>query len=86
MADSGKYGTAYKAIRRAWAPVVASGEGTCHEPICLMPTRSITPGSQWHLSHDTTGTRIIGPSHGICNTTEAAIRGNRERTPRFLRL
>ena len=81
-----KYGTAYQAIRRAWAPVVARGEATCHEPVCLMPTRAIRPGSRWHLSHDPTGTRILGPSHGRCNESEAATRGNKSRTARFLKL
>ena len=81
-----KYGTSYQAIRKAWAPVVARGDATCHEPICLMPTRAITPGSRWHLSHDPTGTVILGPSHQRCNTSEAATRGNKERASRFLKL
>lgn len=81
-----RYGTTYRAIRAAWASVVARGEATCHEPICLMPTRQIHPGSKWHLSHDTTGTRILGPSHARCNASEAATRGNNARTSRFLKL
>lgn len=58
-----KYSGYYLAIRKAWAPVVARGEATCHEPICLMPTRTIYPGSKWALSHDPSGTVILGPSH-----------------------
>ena len=81
-----KYGTAYQAIRRAWAPVVARGEATCHEPVCLKPTRAITPGSSWDLSHNPTGTVILGPSHRRCNRAEGATRGNRARAPRFLKL
>lgn len=79
-----KYSGTYLAIRKAWAPVVARGEATCHEPICLMPTRAIAPGSRWHLSHDPTGTMILGPSHMRCNTSEAATRGNKTRASRFL--
>lgn len=85
MADP-KYRGTYLAIRRAWAQVVARGEAECHEPICLMPTRRIAPGSKWHLSHDPTGTIILGPSHAGCNTSEGAIRGNAARADRFLKL
>lgn len=81
-----KYTGMYREIRRAWAGVVAAGEATCHEPICLMPTRHIVPGSRWHLSHDPTGTTILGPSHAKCNTSEGATRGNKSRASRFLRL
>lgn len=81
-----KYGPDYQAVRKAWASVVDAGAATCHEPICLMPTRHITPGSKWHLSHDPSGTTILGPSHARCNTSEGAIRGNRTRRPRFLKL
>lgn len=81
-----RYGPTYKAIRKAWAPVVNRGEATCHEPICLMPTRTIHPTSAWDLCHDPTGTRIIGPGHRKCNRSEAATRGNKTRTPRTLTL
>lgn len=81
-----KYSGTYLAIRKAWAPVVARGEATCHEPTCLMPTRTITPGSRWDLCHDTTGTRILGPGHAKCNRSEAATRGNKTRASRFLKL
>jgi hypothetical protein len=84
--NADKYGTAYRAIRNAWAPVVARGEARCSEPVCLMPTREIIPGSRWHLSHDPTGTRLLGPSHARCNTSEAATRGNTARGQRFLKL
>lgn len=85
MADA-KYSGTYLAIRRAWAPVVARGEATCHEPVCLMPTRVINPGSKWDLCHDTTGTQILGPGHRKCNRSEGAIRGNAKRPNRFLSL
>lgn len=78
--------TLYKALRKGWAGVVARGEATCHETICLMPTRAITPGSAWDLCHDTTGTRILGPGHRRCNRSEGATRGNTERANRFLKL
>ncbi len=81
-----RYGPTYQAIRRTWAAVVEQGEASCHEPICLMPTRHIAPGSKWHLSHDITGTRILGPSHARCNIAESAIRTNKRRAARFLKL
>lgn len=81
-----KYRGTYLAIRKAWAPVVARGEATCHELICLMGTRVITPGSSWDLAHDTTGTQILGPAHRRCNRSEGATRGNTERETRFLTL
>jgi hypothetical protein len=85
MADS-KYGSSYRAIRRAYAISVARGEAVCAEPTCLMPTRAIAPGSKWDLCHDPTGTRILGPGHSKCNRSEGATRGNKARTTRFLKL
>lgn len=84
--NDGRYGPIYQAIRRAWSSVVARGEATCHEPVCLMTSRHIAPGTRWHLSHDPTGTRILGPSHVRCNTSEGATRGNANRGSRFLKL
>lgn len=84
--SAAKYGPTYKAIRRAWTAVVARGEASCHEPLCLMPSRAIHPGSRWDLSHDPTGTRILGPSHRGCNRSEGATRGNAARAQRFLKL
>lgn len=81
-----RYGTAYQAIRKGWAGIVASGRATCHEPICKMDDRRIAPGEPWDMSHDPTGTRILGPSHRACNRSEAATRGNIARGQRFLRL
>lgn len=86
MSSDPKYGATYQAIRRAYAAVVERGEATCSEPICLLPSRTIRPGSKWHLSHDITGTRILGPSHVRCNVAESAIRSNKRRGERFLRL
>jgi hypothetical protein len=65
----------HRAARKSLAPVVAAGEAYCVEPVCLKDSRWIEPGTEWHVSHDMTGTVIIGPSHGVCNVTEAAIRG-----------
>lgn len=86
MSSDPKYGPAYQALRQAWAAVVARGEATCSEPICLMPTRHIAPGSKWHLSHDATGLRLLGPSHARCNVSESATRNNKRRAQRFLQL
>ena len=82
---SGKYNAAYLAIRRAWAPVVARGEATCHEPICLMPSRDIAPGARWDLSHGPAGT-LRGPSHPACNRAEGGRRGGAATANRYLHL
>lgn len=71
-----EYRRAYVELRRAQQ----RGEWlTCVEPRCLMPSRSIAPTDAASISHDPTGTVILGPSHLHCNLSEAAIRGNRMR-------
>lgn len=79
-----EYRAAYKAIRAAQA----AGEVLwCVEPICKFPTREIYPHQRASVSHDPTGTIIIGPSHLSDNLSEAATRGNRMRArPRRLEL
>lgn len=76
-----EYRAAYKKLkaqqaRGAWL--------TCVEPVCVMPTRAIAPTDRASVSHDTTGTVILGPGHHRCNMREAAVRGNqmRAKTPR----
>ena len=81
-----QYGVTYAALRKAWAGVVERGEATCHEPRCIMPNRTITPGTRWHLSHDIDGIRIIGPSHMRCNISEVATRTNKRRANKYLHL
>lgn len=76
----GQWGWPHQQQRQRWAPVVAAGDAYCAEPVCLMPDRWIPPDSEWHLSHDPTGTITIGPSHARCNLSEAAKRGNRMRS------
>jgi hypothetical protein len=71
-----KYGTDFRALRRAYKPLVEAGRCFCTEPACLEDDRWIRPGTDWHLSHPVTGTKIIGPSHARCNTTEGSHRGN----------
>lgn len=84
MADPRYRGT-YLAIRKAWDPVVARGDASCHEPICLMPARRITPGTRWDLSHGPDGS-ILGPSHPLCNRSEGGKRGRAKQERRFLKL
>lgn len=76
-----KYRRAHQAERAKWAPEVEAGRGWCVEPVCLMPSRWIQPGTAWHLAHDTSGTIWIGVSHARCNSSEGARRGNRSRVP-----
>lgn len=66
-----QYRYAHQQERKRWAPVVAAGEAYCTEPICLMRSRWIPPGTPWHLSHDAATGRWIGPSHRRCNLAES---------------
>jgi len=74
-----EYIAAYKAIKRAQA---AGQVLVCVEPVCLAQTRAIHPTMRASVSHDTSGTQLLGPSHLKCNLSEAATRGNRMRARR----
>ncbi len=79
-----KYGHEHRKVRAQYQRLIDAGQGWCAEPICLMPSREIPPGSgpdDWHVCHDPSGTRIIGPGHARCNESEAAKRGNAMRKP-----
>lgn len=76
-----KYGGSHKAERLRWKPVVEAGDAWCVEPVCVMASRWIPPGSAWDLAHDTTGTEWLGPAHARCNRREGAVRGNAMRRP-----
>ena len=72
----------YRQALKVLGAKVARGDGWCHEPECVMRSRRIPPGAKWSVSHDPSGTRIIGESHLRCNLREAAIRGNKMRAAR----
>lgn len=77
----------YRAAYKALVAAQAAGESLwCVEPRCLRPTRVIAPTDRASISHDPTGTLILGPSHLGCNLSEAAIRGNKMRTRTIRRL
>jgi hypothetical protein len=73
------YGSEHQRARAQLAPVVAEGRAWCTEPVCLMRSRWIRPGSDWDLAHlpDRSGYR--GPAHARCNRSEGSKRGNRGR-------
>lgn len=71
-----EYRRAYDAIRRAQA---AGQWLVCVEPVCKMTDRAIAPWMRASVSHDPSGTVILGPGHLTCNLSEAAIRGNKMR-------
>lgn len=74
-----EYRAAYAEIRRAQA----AGEWlVCVEPVCKMGDRAIAPWMRASVSHDPSGTVILGPGHLRCNLSEAASRGNRMRKPK----
>lgn len=74
-----EYVAAYKAIRRAQA---AGQLLWCVEPVCKLNVRLISPWQRASVSHDPSGTVICGPSHLVCNLSEAATRGNKLRAKR----
>lgn len=70
------YGGNHPRLRQLYAPSVAAGRARCAEPICLMPTRWIQPGTPWDLAHGPTRDTYRGPAHARCNRSEGATRGN----------
>ena len=62
--------------------MVDAGEAWCCEIRCINPGgRWIRPGSNWHLAHGDDG-EYRGPSHDICNCSEAGRRGNPKGRPK----
>lgn len=78
----------YRQAEASCKQQVTTGQAFCVEPRCLLPSRWIPPWFAdvkprlWSVSHDTTGTVVLGPSHKRCNLSEAAVRGNRMRAAR----
>jgi len=67
----------HRAARKAIDQAQARGEVLwCVEPVCLHPARWIQPWEMAHVSHNTAGTVILGPSHWLCNLSEAGKRGH----------
>ena len=80
-----RYDRRHQAARASWEPAVNTGRARCTEPVCLMPTREIMPGTPWDLAHDREHGGYHGPAHARCNRAEGARYGNRRRTePRRL--
>lgn len=73
------YGTTHQALRRQWAPRVATGTVTCWR--CGKLINATEPWDLGHDDHDRT--RYRGPEHaGRCNRSAAASLGNRNRARR----
>lgn len=78
-----KYKTAaHKAARAKVKPIVDAGQAYCAQPVCVMPSRWIAPGSAWDLGHDDSGTAYIGPTHATCNRVDGGKRRHRRAEPR----
>lgn len=71
----------HQQARAHYAQVIRRGEGWCVEPVCLLPTRHIAPGTAWDVCHDPSARIITGPGHAKCNRAEGAKRGNAMRNP-----
>jgi hypothetical protein len=79
------YGSEHQKLHAQWEPLVDAGMVTCHETICLMPSRWIQPGTPWHLGHTPDGTTWIGPVHQRCNIAESNRRRRGRRTQQPMR-
>jgi len=76
---------AHRDERAKWArEIKRAGSVQCAQPVCLMDDRTIYDGQPWHLGHDDTGTRYIGPVHPDCNRVDGAKRGNARSHGRYL--
>jgi hypothetical protein len=73
------YDTEHRKLRARIARRVKEGHGSCTEPICVMPSRAIPPGTRWDLAHDRATGGYRGEAHRRCNRSEGAIFGNRIR-------
>ena len=57
------YGRTHQALRKQWAPMVATGR-----VICWRCHKHILPGQKWHLGHDDHNRAFYrGPEHVVCN-------------------
>ena len=71
--------------KRLIAELQRAGHGVCAERVCVMRTRTITPGMRLHLCHDDTGQHIRGLGHAQCNLSDAGRRARaRQHTARLL--
>lgn len=64
--------------RERWAPQVAAGDVSCHEPACVMPDRRILPGQPWALSRrpeQRGGWSWSGPCHAACLQQDGSTAG-----------
>lgn len=68
------YNGAHKRTRKAWAPLVATGQVNCWR--CNKP---IEQGSRWDVGH--VPNAASRPEHMTCNRSAGAIEGNRKRRP-----
>ena len=76
------YGYPHQRVRAQYAPLVAEGRAFCCETVCVMPTRWIKPGSEWHLAHNEDRSGYKGPAHAKCNLAERNRRVARTRKRR----
>jgi hypothetical protein len=85
--SSPRYRYRHQQERKRLKPSVDTGEAYCVQPVCVMRTRWIAPGTPWDVAHDDTGTITLGPAHAKCNRRDGAVRGNKLRStkPRIVK-
>lgn len=75
MSRSERYGYAHQKLRARWAVKVKAGNVHCWRCGCWLD-----PEQPWHLGHkDDDPTEYEGPECVRCNTSTAAVRGNKLR-------
>lgn len=73
------YGYPHQRLRAQYDKAVQEGRAFCCETVCVMTTRWIRPGTEWHLAHNVERTGYLGPSHSVCNIAERNRRVARTR-------
>lgn len=71
------YGTAHQRERARLKPIVDAGQAFCAQPVCLMPSRWIQPGTPWALGHSDDRSHWIGSVHYQCNQRDGASKGGK---------
>lgn len=70
--ESRGYGPEHRALRKRWAPMVATGDVLCAK--CDQPIKA---GTVWHLGHTADRATWTGPEHPYCNLSDAGRRSHK---------
>ena len=82
MGDSRYTTREYRDARAKAHRDVEAGLAYCAQPVCVMTTRWIPPGTPNDVAHDDSGTVILGPADARCNRSDG---GKRRHAPKLTR-